>query len=1370
MHGRKLVLAHAVATLLTAGAAAGPTRQPAASKGDFIPATTREVTVPRTDASVTIDGEATEDAWTAAVCVGPLVLLGSGAIPEKDLTTCKLLYDHAALYLFVSCRAQAVEQVTLYHSPNQTWPHGKADRVEVFLNPFPDSEDQYHLDVARDGGCYDTFATAKDVPAKGLDWTGAWRAAVRQVDTGWTAEIALPFTTFGVSAVKPGDLWRFKIGRDNRRRGDGPIMWPLNPSGGFATRIADSALYFGRRNLLENGAFESGDVVNGVPKPWRGSVTRDDEELRGRSQGTFESVQGQGGRLGSRAVRCVKTELNSNLPQVWQHGLRLVPGAVYEFSILATGDLSQPVLRMAAYKEGQRVRLGKAFSPTTEFQRYAFRFVVPDGAERVDVGLGVARNVLGAVLYDDAVLRRVLDSEEALATVKGAFTPPTYDPLEEPLHGLDAFCERAGEKPWDLFQRGNAIATQRLVFTGTTFGTQVWMLDNSPGPQYNTTASLWQPWNADGSRLRSYGTRVLGEKTFGRWVYDAQFARLRPIAYSGLPIWDLRNTHVYYYFSRGEPRQVIKVDLETGDETTLASWPGPRGHRSHGMTKDGRALFVQDYNGGIWVPYDPAGRPLPTIGILDTSGILADETTPFPSNAFAAKSNDGHLFRIMTGMRVDVATGETTRVILPISGHTEYLRTFASGRVQFPADAELPATRDVPALFELYHLYPSTTHGHNSYSPDGEYLCWDGTPRHQRVKDGEDPHTVRISPNGVCYHVCWLYDPRFYITTVGSCLQDYRRPILGGVICQVFSDGTWQPIVDTKLRTYSFSFYHGSDFAMLSRDATKVTFASSMTGSIKCYIAVVQRPQPPRDLTWIAEQAAVRLRWTPPPRCREITGYFVYRSARSGDGYGLLTPEPIRGTTWQDVSVEPGTPYYYVLSSVESCGLISGYSAEAARAGIELPGRLTEPVIVYVEAERALSDLQTADYPGVSRGRDARAASGMYYLYRTPAGCGRGKASAGVACMPLAISIPGEYVVWLRTRKDSDDTATWHLSVGDRTAGEAQCPSRGWEWVRVDGQPLSLEAGRHRLACATADAGAQLDLICLATDTGFVPVGPRPEDTLPPDPVDGLVAQRVRDRAIRLRWQPSQALDVLYYNVYSARERFTQPAQRYRIASVGECDHVDWGLRPGATYHYAVTAVDRRGNESPVQGTVPAATAARERPERRIVLKFDEAVLAGDCEKGEAAGTRAASFILWPYRGRRDDNQVPQIEDSKAAWTIEVEQPGKYYFWLRTLPRGTPRGDYTPEMHQRIRVTLDGRGLCTLGRGQTDIATTDKGLRPEWWTWTAPVSSGQCIGVELPAGRHTLTLERMSGDIRYDVLLLTDEPSFIPKDGRLKLS
>lgn len=86
-------------------------------------------------------------------------------------------------------------------------------------------------------------------------------------------------------------------------------------------------------------------------------------------------------------------------------------------------------------------------------------------------------------------------------------------------------------------------------------------------------------------------------------------------------------------------------------------------------------------------------------------------------------------------------------------------------------------------------------------------------------------------------------------------------------------------------------------------------------------------------------------------------------------------------------------------------------------------------------------------------------------------------------------------------------------------------------------------------------------------------------DTTPPVAPANLLAVPAPG-AVRLAWNPSGSPDVALYAIYRAGETgdFTRIATTMAIATV----YVDRDVRPGATYRYAVTAIDRarRPNES----------------------------------------------------------------------------------------------------------------------------------------------------------------------------------------------
>lgn len=91
-------------------------------------------------------------------------------------------------------------------------------------------------------------------------------------------------------------------------------------------------------------------------------------------------------------------------------------------------------------------------------------------------------------------------------------------------------------------------------------------------------------------------------------------------------------------------------------------------------------------------------------------------------------------------------------------------------------------------------------------------------------------------------------------------------------------------------------------------------------------------------------------------------------------------------------------------------------------------------------------------------------------------------------------------------------------------------------------------------------------------------------DTVPPPAVAGFSATREADGQHRLRWQKSPAADLRYYNLYFSDRGPPAVGQQRLIASPQEdvVEYLDWTAPPGrGPAFYAITAVDRQGNESP---------------------------------------------------------------------------------------------------------------------------------------------------------------------------------------------
>jgi fibronectin type 3 domain-containing protein len=92
-------------------------------------------------------------------------------------------------------------------------------------------------------------------------------------------------------------------------------------------------------------------------------------------------------------------------------------------------------------------------------------------------------------------------------------------------------------------------------------------------------------------------------------------------------------------------------------------------------------------------------------------------------------------------------------------------------------------------------------------------------------------------------------------------------------------------------------------------------------------------PDRPTGLTVVPGVNRVFLTWNENKE-RDLAGYRVYRSTRSGRDYERLTDTLLVRTTFSDLTAKSGVTYYYVVTAVDKAGNESAWS-EAKKAYIE---------------------------------------------------------------------------------------------------------------------------------------------------------------------------------------------------------------------------------------------------------------------------------------------------------------------------------------------------------------------------------------------------------------------------------------------------
>jgi len=178
-----------------------------------------EYVVHRTSGPIAIDGVLAEAACDRAERAGPFVRSLDGK-PCIAQTVARLLWDEDNLY--VAFQAEDPDVSTPFSRDDE--PLYRANAVEIFLNPSGDLRNYDEIELAPSNALFDASFTGR---RQGMDlsWSSRARHAVhvdgtlndsRDVDRGWTAELAIPFAALtGMPRPRPqrGDRWRFNLYR-----------------------------------------------------------------------------------------------------------------------------------------------------------------------------------------------------------------------------------------------------------------------------------------------------------------------------------------------------------------------------------------------------------------------------------------------------------------------------------------------------------------------------------------------------------------------------------------------------------------------------------------------------------------------------------------------------------------------------------------------------------------------------------------------------------------------------------------------------------------------------------------------------------------------------------------------------------------------------------------------------------------------------------------------------------------------------------------------------------------------------------------------------------------------------------------------------
>jgi hypothetical protein len=192
--------------------------RPSAAPAQSVPddGASKSVRVVRVASRPVIDGRLDEAIWQEADVITDFHQTRPGdGTPPSERTEVYLLYDDDALYIgarMYDSEPDRIAAPTVRHGQGL----GGDDRLVVILDPFNTGRSGYRFETNLNGvrheALYDSVSSFES------EWTVIWDVEASVFDSGWIAEIEIPFKSLPFDPAI--DTWGFNFGRGIRRRGE----------------------------------------------------------------------------------------------------------------------------------------------------------------------------------------------------------------------------------------------------------------------------------------------------------------------------------------------------------------------------------------------------------------------------------------------------------------------------------------------------------------------------------------------------------------------------------------------------------------------------------------------------------------------------------------------------------------------------------------------------------------------------------------------------------------------------------------------------------------------------------------------------------------------------------------------------------------------------------------------------------------------------------------------------------------------------------------------------------------------------------------------------------------------------------------------
>ena len=372
-------------------------------------------------------------------------------------------------------------------------------------------------------------------------------------------------------------------------------------------------------------------------------------------------------------------------------------------------------------------------------------------------------------------------------------------------------------------------------------------------------------------------------------------------------------------------------------------------------------------------------------------------------------------------------------------------------------------------------------------------------------------------------------------------------------------------------------------------------------------------------LTGVRSEAGITLDWADNAET-DLAGYVVTRATSSGGTYTKLTSTPLRESTFLDGSAVAGTAYYYKVSAVDASGNASSTVSVSVLPPDVTPPKPVVSMTVSSDTSRVKLDWASnteADLAGYlvyrsdsadgtytkltatprtsSDYSDTAAPAGLTSFYKVTAVDKSGNESTAVAASGLRKDgvAPAAVTALSAVAADNGIGLDWADNTEADLAGYvvSRATSPSGTYTKLTADPVTASSFVDTTVPAGASAYYRVSAVDLSGNTSAVAgVAFVPADTTAPAVVTGVVAEGGNAR-IDLTWTAATDADLAGYTVYRWADGADAATAVKLTSSLLTARYTDTTVPDDAAYRYAVTAVDKAGNESARSADVVAAVA-----------------------------------------------------------------------------------------------------------------------------------------------------------------------------------